>query len=219
MRLIFPGIKIQQNFKIPQLCSSIAHIQLPLQSTRKHKYNFCSLRLCGITTDFQREGCYPDLTLTTTISSLQSKIQYLVDWQRENAVWPWAGACSQKMSCRDTIHASKGGVGTTLRWVYFIKCCLGARSAIIHGETKSSPFISPSSHRLLHPVPPDQRHLASTRFTLSSAPLHDKAQCRCSGRGCRSACRAGKVPCKRHPVPLRCLTKPRAQPLRQLQLG
>lgn len=173
MRLIFPGIKIKQNFKIPQLCSSIAHIQPPLQSARKDKYNFCSLYLCGRITDFQRKGCYLGLTLTTTISSFQTQVQ-----GPEGRMQPVPRVktqhghglehAPQKTSCRDIIHASKGEVGTTLRLVYFIKLCLNVRSEIIHGETKSFPFISPPSHCLLQPVPADlwQLHVPASPFLL-----------------------------------------------------
>lgn len=125
----------------------------------------------------------------------------------------------KKMSCRDTLCGSKGGVETTLRWGYFIKCCLDARSEISCGETKSFPLISPSSHCLLQPVPADQWHLAGTGFTLFSAPFHDETQCWCSGAGYHRPCHAGTVPCERHPVPLRCLAKLWAQLPCQLQLG
>lgn len=130
-----------------------SYIQLLLQSTRKDEYDFWSLHLCGRTTDFQRMGCYLDLTLTATISSMQNQsqasegqTQMVPGWQQcENAARPWAGVCPPETRCRDAkCQQRRGGNYSEVGLLY--KMSFGCKKWNNPWEKKSFPLISPSSH-------------------------------------------------------------------------
>lgn len=122
---IFPGVKTKQNFRTPQLRSSITHTQLPLQSAKKDKYNFSSLRLCSRTTDFPCKACYLDLILVTTISCLQRQTQSSEG--QIQSVRGWLAARKHSMAIGWSVPPKKWASvptkeGQELLWAGFTLC-------------------------------------------------------------------------------------------------